>query len=253
MEAAPPARISLPLDVRGYELDRTGVVPATVLLRYMEHVRWEGLRKGGVLQDMFQGGRRIVVRQQRLRVAAPLGYPQRVQVGLWVERVGRTSVEIGHDVRTSDGALVADALLVAVQLGPAGRPAEVSDAVRAQAAHPGRPDPRPVVDGGPPAGAFVLPLVVRPHEIDLLQHVNHSFYAEYFDDARHVAAAAGAYGEPARGAATAREVAVDYARSALPGDRLRVATWVQDAAEGRVAFELTREGGEVLCTGAIAA
>lgn len=245
------SRITQTIAVRGYELDRTGAVPATVLMRYMEHARWEGLRRGGVLEDMFQGGRRIVVRQQRLTVVGRLGYPSTVRVGLWIERVGRTSLEMGHDVLREDGTPVARASVIAVQLDASWRPAEVSAAVRALAVDGGKPDTQPVLRGGAPGGAYTASLVVRPHEIDLLQHVNHSFYAEYFDDVRLSAAADGAYGGLERAAAPAREVVVDYVASALPGDVMRVATWVHDGPAGRVAFELQREDGTLLSHGVI--
>lgn len=246
-----PRRLDLSFPVRGYELDRTGAVPPVVVLRYLENVRWEGLRHGGVLSDMFAKGRRIVVRQQRLHMLARIGYPETLHTGLWLDRVGRTSVEMGHDLRRADGTLVAKATLIAVQLDASWRPIEVSEDIRALATGEGRPDARPVLAQAPPPGAHVVSFHVRPHEIDMLQHVNHSFYAEYFDDARLLAAAADIY-EGVQGAGgSAREVHVDYAASALPGDTLRVATWTLDAQARQLAFSLSRDEGPPLSTGVI--
>lgn len=242
---------------RGYELDRTGAVPPTVVVRYLEHLRWEALREPGTgMAGMFERGRSIVVRSQSLEMLARIPHAQELTLGMWVERVGRTSLVLAHDVRGPDGALLATATVLAVHIDRSGRPAAIPDALRSTARLPDPPVPSSALDMEAPADAVVRTFRVRPHELDLLQHVNHAIYLEYFEDARLLAAADGAFGEASRVASRPlRGVAIDYLRSALPGATLRTLAFPIPGLPSVFGFELRLAQGEgaVLSRGRIIA
>eukprot|EP01062_Namystynia_karyoxenos_P048511 TRINITY_DN3696_c0_g1_i2.p2 TRINITY_DN3696_c0_g1~~TRINITY_DN3696_c0_g1_i2.p2 ORF type:complete len:329 (+),score=63.26 TRINITY_DN3696_c0_g1_i2:131-988(+) len=91
-----------------------------------------------------------------------------------------------------------------------------------------------------PAGAFCWRTVARHTETDMLGHVNQSHYGLYVEEARAVAAAAGAYsGGGARVAGRPpRRAALDYVGQAVPGDELAVHTWWDGEA---FRFEIEKE------------
>lgn len=233
------------LRTRGYELDRRGKIPPATLLRYLEHLRWEAVAETPAVARTFEDGRRLVVVAQRLRVRRELTLAEELELELQVEKVGRTSLEFGHRIRALPaGEPIAEARVTAVQLGPDGRPAPIADAVRELE----RPSPLEAafpspLATAPLAGAWAHRFSVRPSDLDLLEHVNHANYLTYAEDARALAAAAGALA-----AAPLRAVTLEYRRQAVLGDELEARVL---ALEGReVAFQLLR-GEELLCAGRI--
>ena len=117
----------LPITVRGYELDAFQHVNNAVYLQYFEHARWMALRELG--PDWLQGqGLTLVVRKVTLEYARPARVFDELVIRLWVERIGRTSLTFGQDLRRQDDdALVASADVVTVCLGADGRPHAVPD------------------------------------------------------------------------------------------------------------------------------
>jgi acyl-CoA thioesterase FadM len=232
------------LRTRGYELDRRGKVPPATLLRYLEHLRWEAVAEAPEVARTFEGGRRLVVVAQRLRLRREPALAEELELELQIEKVGRTSLEFGHRIQTAAGESIAEARVTAVQLGPDGRPAAIADAIHALA----RPSslegafPAPLADA-PLAGAWAHRFGVRPSDLDLLEHVNHANYLVYAEDARALAAAAGALSP-----APLRAVTLEYRRQAVLGDELEAR--VLALGEREVAFQLGR-GEELLCAGRI--
>lgn len=234
------------ITTRGYELDRTGAVPPTVVVRYLEHLRWEALREPATgMAGMFEHGRSIVVRSQSLEMLGRIPHAQDLTLGMWVERVGRSSLVLAHDVCGPDGALFATATVLAVHIDRNGRPTGIPDGLRAVARVPDKPVAASALDVEAPPDAVVRTFRVRPHEIDLLQHVNHAIYLEYFEDARLLAAADGAFGEASRLASRPlRGVAIDYLRSALPGETLHTLAFPLPGLPSVLGFELRLAHGE---------
>ena len=72
-------------------------------------------------------------------------------------------------------------------------------------------------------------------EIDLLQHVNHSRYADYVEDARKLAP----YGRDSVSKAI-RGVTIAYVKEALHGDLLVIKSWPVDGQ--RVQSQIERDG-----------
>lgn len=112
----------LPLIVRGYELDAFQHVNNAVYLQYFEHARWMALKDLG--PEWLQGqGLSLVVRKISLEYERPARVFDELVVGLWVERIGRTSLTFGQDLRRQDNdARVAAAEVVTVCLGADGKP-----------------------------------------------------------------------------------------------------------------------------------
>ncbi len=113
---------SLPLTVRGYELDAFHHVNNAVYLQYFEHARWMALRELG--PQWLQGqGLTLVVRKVTIEYNRPAQVFDELQVRLWIERIGKTSLTFGQDLlRQADGQEIARAEVVTVCLGTDGRP-----------------------------------------------------------------------------------------------------------------------------------
>lgn len=270
---------------RGYEADNRRTVPLTQYLSYLEHLRWEWLRDERLgLEPLIHDGHFFVVREQVLELVRRVKMKTPLILQGWLEHVGRGVVKVRHQaLRERDGALVVDARVEGVWLGPTRRPARLPDAVRAMVAE-GAPargalrleeaqaddhqsaetsffePPQPVFEPrgldvhappkaeAPPAGAWKRELVVLPTEMDIFDHVNAVTYLRYFEDTRVLGELAGALPEGSGG--VARRVAIAYHREALMGDRLVVGAW--PSGEGSLSFVLWRQDEPApLCTARI--
>jgi YbgC/YbaW family acyl-CoA thioester hydrolase len=223
------------ITTRAYELDSHGLIPPAVLLRYLEHTRWEaGYDRGSAMSGLFHGGSRMVVRGQRLSVARPLRRGEHLVISLWLEELGRTSMTMGQRVvERATGEELATSTVVGVSIDAAGRPVALPDAVRALLAPTGRPHARIEVQDAPP-GAFVTRTTVRPSDTDVLQHVNHARYADWVEDARALGIAAGALGAGVRWTPPTR-LSIEYTRECLVGQPVELLAW--DAGPGTVQLE----------------
>lgn len=263
---------------RGYEIDTGRTVPLPVLLSYLEHVRWETMQYPplGLLPALARG-HYFIVRGQVFELARSIGLGHEVELRCAVERVGRSSTWVLHDiVRPSDGALIGRARVHGVWMGPDRRPARIPDEMRAFAerhrdALTGlsdawtRPQPAPaaVPDNSfleprerlhpllglelepaqhVPQPAFVHETVVRPSDIDVFGHVNAATWVRLCEDARTLAGLAGAFGDATLEAlACSRRsvrVAIVYLREAVLGDRLCLRVAAVDSGHARGAFDL---------------
>ncbi len=247
----PHATTSLTFSVRGDELDRTGTVGAAQLLRYLENGRWQAtMAPGNGMAALFTGGRKMVVRAQRLKLDAPVTWGEDVTVQTWLVRTGRTSVDIGHLMtRANDGVRVCEALLTGVQIDETGRPVPLPDGVVAQPDGPQLDKHLLATDFADalPTDAWSWPQTIRPSQTDLFRHVNHSRYVDLFEDARWFMERAGAIAEwqPKRQLAL---VTLEYRREAKAGDDVRVCLNVRDP---ETLDALLVRGDEVLTRGVL--
>lgn len=244
-------RVHRSLVTRGYELDAASTIPPWVVLRYLEHMRWESLEEPETgLAVLFTDGFRMVVRAQQLEIVEAIGLHAELNISLWLSRIGGASMDMRHDVvRAQDGRVVARALVTVVYLNPSWRPERIPDAVR-HLVQPGEHAPlllAPTLEI--PEVTWSRKLTVMPSDADLFGHVNHANYMAYFDDTRRFAASAPAYGaSSALGERPVARAALDYRKEALPGDVLTVLTWCETDCEGAFGFALRRDSdGEVLC------
>ena len=115
----------LPLTVRGYEMDAFQHVNNAVYVQYFEHARWMALKE--MAPTLLLGeGMSIVVRKLSVEYEAPAKVFDELLVRFWIERIGRTSLTFGQDLRQAkDDRILARAEVVAVCLGADGRPREV--------------------------------------------------------------------------------------------------------------------------------
>ncbi len=230
--SATSSHASLVMTVRGDELDRTGGIGAAQLLRYLESGRWQAtMETNNAMTSLFTGGRKMVIREQRLRVHDVLTWGEEVTVQTWVARAGRTSLDFGHLMtRTRDKSRVCEALLTAVQIDESGRPTPLPEDVRAET-NPPELDPTLGALALPdalPSAAWSWAQTIRPSQTDLFRHVNHSRYVDLFEDARwFMERAQGLPGWQPKRHLTA--VALEYRREAKAGDDVHVRLLNRDA------------------------
>ncbi|MFT5994368.1 MAG: acyl-CoA thioesterase FadM, partial [Bradymonadia bacterium] len=226
---------------RGYEADTTRRVPVHIFYRFLEHQRWTAMCEADSgLPELVDHGHFFVVRRQRLVLERAIGQAVPLRTYMWCEHVGRSSIEVAHEVRRrTDGAVVARAQVNGLWLGPSRRLTRIPNELRAYMASLSAPpeiEPDLVALVGPAQGerlesSYIRPpellltppvldtlrppslevpedahryeLTVRPSDLDIFNHVNAATYLEFCDDARLAATAAGigAWDAPVDGAA----------------------------------------------------
>ena len=124
--------IRVPLDVRWRDLDAFNHVNNSKYLSYLEEARlqWMLTMPGQGLDDHVAP----VVAAANLNYRRPIEWPNAVMVELFVERLGNTSVSIGHRIVARDDASVlycdGNVVMVWIDRGT-GAAAPLPDAVRA--------------------------------------------------------------------------------------------------------------------------
>ncbi|MGI9552192.1 MAG: acyl-CoA thioesterase [Aurantibacter sp.] len=90
--------ISINCQVRWGEMDALGHINNTVYFRYFEDVRIEYFKKLGfeaVTSDQEMGPILAQISCQFLR---PVEYPDQVTIGVWVARIGNTSLQMDYEI-----------------------------------------------------------------------------------------------------------------------------------------------------------
>lgn len=238
-------RFNIVFSSRGYELDAEGMVPAHVLLRYMEHLRWEYIiRDLPEIAASFREGHTFVVVAQTLRVTRDIGMAIPIRGNLWIGRSGRTSIVFHHTFhRVDDEELFAAGSTTAVYLAERGVPTSLPDCL-------GQADPNPAMMpdlNAPkfaeiPSTLFEYSYRVRTSDLDLLQHMNQANYAALFDDTRQAAANCNAYGPGGLGIGRIRFLHIEYFLPAKMGEKLVVATWTMARNPLNLGFAMRRNG-----------
>ncbi|MFL6116298.1 MAG: acyl-CoA thioesterase [Catenulispora sp.] len=104
---------SVPITVRGYELDTQGHLNQAVYLQYTEHARWEALRAAGIRQnEMVAGGIGPVVLEANIKYLRELRGGEEVDVTCefaWAE--GKV-FQIKQLIAKKDGTVCAEIVLV---------------------------------------------------------------------------------------------------------------------------------------------
>jgi acyl-CoA thioesterase FadM len=238
---------------RGYELDSRGLVPPHVLLRYMEHLRWEyARRRASSVASLLRKDRAFVVAAQTLAIAGDIGMAVSIHAAVWIGRTGRSSIEFHHTFhRVADGTLLSEGCATVVCIGDSGFPVPLPDRLRhTDSGPPLRMDLKPPEFVASLERPFERFYRVRADDVDMLQHVNQANYAAFYDDARQAAAGNGIYGPGDRGGGRIRLLHIDYASSALPGEELAVGTWLIGADPLTLGFTMRR--GDTLLSRAVA-
>ncbi len=237
------ACIEIELVSRGYELDAEGLVPAHVLLRYMEHLRWEYVgRSSPEVKALFRAGQSFVVVAQTLRMAGDIGLAARIAGKMWIGRTGRTSMDFHHVFhRVKNGEILAEGIATTVYLNRYGLPAPLPGCLNlAETDPPVKLDLKPPAFAPIPPGSFERSYRVRADDLDFLRHMNQANYAALYDDARLTAAAEGAYGRGDIGKGRVRFLHIEYSKPALAGDELVIATGLNVGDPAVLGFTMFR-------------
>lgn len=110
------------LEPRWRDLDAFGHVNNSNFLTYLEEarIRWFGTFEGEWVDD----GIAPLLAAVQLNYRAPIDYPSSIVVELFAERIGNTSLTVGHRITSADGGIRhADGHVVMVWIDRAtGRP-----------------------------------------------------------------------------------------------------------------------------------
>ena len=124
------ALFRMPIELRWRDLDAFNHVNNSNFMTYLEEarIRWfESLGKEWVTDTTAP---LLAAVQMNYRV--PIPYPSSVEVELFADRIGNTSVTVGHRISSQDGTVLhADGHVVIVWIERAsGRPTPLPDLVR---------------------------------------------------------------------------------------------------------------------------
>jgi len=124
------ALFRLPIELRWRDLDAFQHVNNSTFMTYLEEarIRWFESLGEPWMSETFAP----LVAAVQMNYRLPIPYPARVVVELFADRVGSTSVTVGHRIASDDGTvLYADGHVVLVWIDRAsGRPTPLPEGVR---------------------------------------------------------------------------------------------------------------------------
>lgn len=117
------------IEPRWRDLDAFGHVNNSNFLTYLEEarIRWFETFGGDWVTDAFAP----LLAAVQLNYRAPIDYPSSISIELFAQRIGNTSLTVGHRIRSTDGnVLHADGHVVMVWIDRAtGRPVALPELV----------------------------------------------------------------------------------------------------------------------------
>jgi acyl-ACP thioesterase len=207
--------------IRFDEAGSEGTLRTSGLLRYAQDVAWQHSEALG-FDRAWYAERRLtwLVRGAEIEVATGARMGSSLDVSTEVLGYRKVWARRRSEIRLGDGSLAAwvhtDWLLIDAVGRPTRIPTEISHLLAA-----------PVIDaalarvdtGLPPPTAAVRRFVVRPQEIDPLDHVNNAVYVDWLEEGIRDAG-----GSPA----ASRRFRVEYAAAVEPDAELERVTWRRD-------------------------
>jgi acyl-ACP thioesterase len=231
--------------VRFDEAGPDGQVRTSGLLRYTQDLAARHSEALGYDRAWYrERGLTWLVRTAELEIAAPIPYG--AQLAGTTRVVGFRRVWSRRESAFRVGSRLAavvriDWVLLDGSGSPTRIPSEFEVFFRSSAPTAGLQLGRVTLGESPPE-AQRRTIIVRPQELDPLDHVNNAVYADWLDEA--VLAAAGAEGpDIVRG--LPRRVRLEYALAAEPGERLETLTW-QDEGGWSCAVRRASDSSDVL-------
>ena len=124
------ALFRMPIALRWRDLDAFNHVNNSNFMTYLEEARIRWFDSLG--EEWVTDATAPLLAAVQMNYRVPIPYPARVVVELFADRVGTTSVTIGHRIASEDGTILhADGHVVMVWVERAtGRPVPLSDALR---------------------------------------------------------------------------------------------------------------------------
>ncbi|TXH65276.1 MAG: acyl-CoA thioesterase [Lysobacteraceae bacterium] len=126
--------LQMPIELRWRDLDSFDHVNNASFLTYLEEarIRWFNSLGEGWLTDSTMP----LLASVHINYRAPIPYPATIRVELFAERVGNTSLTLGHRILGDDDRLHADGHTVMVWIDRIGnRPAPLPAMIRAAVTH----------------------------------------------------------------------------------------------------------------------
>jgi acyl-CoA thioester hydrolase len=128
---APQVLFRMPIDLRWRDLDAFNHVNNANFMTFVEEARIRWFESTG---DWLSDGRAPLLAAVQMNYRLPIPYPARIFVELVTERIGNTSLTLGHRIVDEHGKRHADGHSVLVWIDVAsGKPVQLPDAVRAAA------------------------------------------------------------------------------------------------------------------------
>ena len=125
----PPTVFRAPIPLRWSDLDAFNHVNNARYLTFLEQARIEWFET--IDEPWMTEEAAPVVASATLNFKRPIAYPANVFVELFTEKLGTSSVVIGHRIVAADGTLHCDGQVVVVWIGRRdGRPTPLPDCVR---------------------------------------------------------------------------------------------------------------------------
>jgi acyl-CoA thioester hydrolase len=225
--------------VRYNECDAFGHLNNAHYLRYMQEAAFDASTAAGWSFERYdEVGLHWLVRETEIEYLKPLRYNDEVEVTTWVSDFRRASSRRSYQFqRLADEELVAHAWTDWVLVDAAGRPSQISAAMRAAFYPNGEPEsypPRPIRPAipTPPPDVFRSQRTVLWRDLDTMQHVNNAMYAEYLEEAgfQVVAAHHWPLDRMLRDgfAILLRSQRLQYLAPSGLGEPLDIATWVSE-------------------------
>ncbi|MFI9502959.1 acyl-CoA thioesterase [Nocardia sp. NPDC052566] len=106
--------LSVPVVVRGYELDTLGHLNQAVYLQYAEHARWELLRAAGIGQDkLIASGFAPVVLENNIKYLRELRGGDEVAITCEFDFGSGKTFRMRQEIRKLDGTVAAEVTVTA--------------------------------------------------------------------------------------------------------------------------------------------
>ena len=225
--------------VRFDEAGPDGLVRTSTLLRYAQDLAsFHSAERGFDRAWYAERGLAWLARAAAVAVLAPIAHGSNLTGTTRVVGERRVWARRRTDFHDRSGSLVAWTNVDWVLLDARGAPTRIPPEFEGAFGTPKATFPLGRVDlGEPAADARTATFVVRPQELDPMDHVNNAVYADWLDEA-----VIGA-GDPACVRAVPRVARLEYARSAEPAATLSGAVW---PAHGGWAYRLSDAAGSEL-------
>ena len=239
MIAREPDTCSWPYRVRFDEAGPDGLLRTSTLLRYAQDLAaFHSAQRGFDRVWYAERGLAWLARTAAVAVVERVGHGADLTGTTRVAGARRVWARRRTEFRGPDGALVAWVHVDWVLLDARGTPIRIPLDLEAAFGAPGATFPLGRVEVGEPLSeAAHRAFIVRPHELDPMNHANNAVYADWLDEG--VIAAGGM----AATRAVPRIVRLEYALPAEPEATLAASTWPVD---GGWSYRLTGPQGTEL-------